>query len=117
MTSSLDRLISAGSPSLSHSIQSAEDISRDSLSNVLASILENKNGFYAFESALLVRPSQAPSASVLDIQSWNSWDLWREAYGETVAGITFFAEDIFGCQFGVRQESVVSFNPETGEIE
>ena len=76
----------------------------------LSEMLIEKNGFYAFESALFVR-------SYDGIQAWNERGLWRESYSGLADGIVFFAEDIFGGQFGIRGEQVVSFDPETADVE
>lgn len=78
-------------------------------------VLNVKNGFYAFENALLFRPLST-SGNVQGIIEWNKADGWRVAYGDLVAGIVFFAEDIFAVQFGVHADGVVSFNPETGAV-
>ncbi|MEU8820878.1 hypothetical protein [Actinoplanes sp. NPDC048796] len=108
MGDALERLITAGSPALApHSPAPGP----------LAALHDRKNGFYAFESALLVRPVSAPAAPVLDVAAWNSRRLWGAVYGATLDGVTFFAEDVFGGQFGLRGDEVVSFNPETGELE
>jgi hypothetical protein len=32
-------------------------------------------------------------------------------------GFLFFAEDIFGCQFALKESQVWTFNPETGEAQ
>lgn len=77
--------------------------------------LSIKNGFYAFESALLFRPLST-CGNVQGVIEWNKADSWRAAYGSLVDGIVFFAEDIFAVQFGVRADGVVSFNPETGAL-
>lgn len=77
--------------------------------------LSIKNGFYAFESALLFRPLST-CGNVLGVIEWNFADGWRAAYGSLVDGIVFFAEDIFAVQFGVGADGVVSFNPETGAL-
>src|SRR5690349_3954919 len=84
---------------------------------LLAPLFERKNGFYAFESALLVRPFGVPVGGVLDIVSWNAWHDWTGIYGDRLNGVVLFAEDLFGGQFGVTRDGVVSFNPESGEVE
>jgi hypothetical protein len=77
----------------------------------LALLLSLKNGFYAFESALHVRPIGGPGG----ILQWNM-EAWRENYGNEVTGLVFFAEDIFGMQFALDREHVTSFDPETGDL-
>lgn len=53
----------------------------------------------------------------MSIEDWNSDALWRGAYGDLAAGLVFFAEDVFGSQFALRHGEVVTFDPETAEIE
>lgn len=81
----------------------------------LASILGEKNGFHAFESALHVFPfNDAPSSFGLD--TWNSGSGWRVEYGELASGCLFFAEDVFGGQFCLKNGRVWQFDPETGGL-
>jgi len=63
--------------------------------------------FY-FESALHVFPV-ASVCSELTFQAWNSLGTWKYAYGGLVDDIMFFAEDIFGDQFGISDDAVVLF--------
>lgn len=78
--------------------------------------LMEKNGFYAFESALHVFPIGA-APPVLDLDSWNSLGLWKETYADLAEGILFFAEDVFGNQFCIRNDVVGSFDAETGSFQ
>lgn len=80
----------------------------------LFEMLSLKNGFYAFESALHVFPIGLKEG-VMDIETWNSYSLWRSCYESLSDGCYFFAEDIFGVQFCTRNNSIYTFNPETGE--
>ena len=78
----------------------------------LAEVLSLRNGFVAFESALLVRGAgDGPH----DLASWNAYPGWRGSYSGLADGIFFFAEDIFGGQFGLTEVAVVAFDPETGD--
>jgi hypothetical protein len=86
------------------------------LGKELAETLNWKNGFYAFESALLVRPLQN-AASPLGLREWNAPELWKGKYVENLADVLFFAEDAFGGQFCIRDQSVCTFDPETGLLE
>lgn len=43
--------------------------------------------------------------------------VWISEYSKLASDYIFFAQDIFGVQFMVYQESIHSFNPETEEIE
>jgi hypothetical protein len=80
----------------------------------LEQLLSVRNGFYSFESALHVFPSES-SATGLGLIEWNSANLWRSEYEDLAEGPLFFAEDVFGCQFCLLQNEVRSFDPETGE--
>lgn len=51
----------------------------------------------------------------MGLRRWNDDHLWRSGYGDLAEGHLFFAEDIFGCQFAIKNETVFSFDPETGE--
>ncbi len=79
-------------------------------------LLTEKNGFYCFESALHVLPSDC-SSNVMNIEEWNSDELWRNEYGGEIEGYLFFAEDVFGLQFALRDGKVYRFDPESGEVE
>jgi hypothetical protein len=105
-------------------------------------LLNERNGFYAFESALHVLPSLClPSTrldsllgtetgsvlvgrdddqgqwpgSRMDLEHWNSELLWRTHFEQATEGLLFFAEDAFGEQFALSEGQVVRFDPETGE--
>lgn len=84
--------------------------------NDLRGVLELRNGFYAFESALHVFTSSAHEQEI-DLAAWNSDGLWREAYADLAANCLFFAEDIFGGQFCVKDGKVQVFDSETGSTE
>ncbi|WP_163505153.1 SMI1/KNR4 family protein [Fodinicola acaciae] len=79
-------------------------------------LLALANGFYAFESALHVFPSGL-GGDHINIETWNGPDLWRGLFQGMADHILFFAEDIFGEQFGIKNNKICSFNPETGETE
>ncbi|MBS1813664.1 MAG: SMI1/KNR4 family protein [Acidobacteria bacterium] len=76
-------------------------------------MLSLKNGFYAFESALHVFPYKS-AEGFMDITLWNASSTWKAFYKDDNLPF-FFAEDVFGFQFGVKDGEVVSFDPETGE--
>ena len=78
-------------------------------------LLQRKNGFYAFESALHLLPLGGPGDQTLE--RWNEGSLWRDAYQDLAEGCFFFAEDLFGGQFAFEDGVVCSFDPETGERE
>jgi hypothetical protein len=82
----------------------------------LEEVLRIKDGFYAFDSALLVRPyinAQKPRGVV----EWNNTNLWKREYDEGLNQALFFAEDVFGGQFCIYQGRVHAFDPETGVFE
>lgn len=84
----------------------------------LVEILLQKNGFYAFESALHVFPLATSCSGINDfsLQQWNASGLWRNYYGNLISGLVFFAEDVFGGQFGFKGREIVYFDPESGEL-
>lgn len=86
------------------------------LSAELTELLATRNGFYACESALHVLPDGATSYGC-NLQEWNDPAGWRREYGGMVDGLVCFAEDVFGGQFAVRGDEIVTFDPETGDIE
>ncbi|WP_035887293.1 hypothetical protein [Franconibacter pulveris] len=59
----------------------------------LVSLLETKNGFYGFESALHLFPLRAEGSEV-DLTSWNQPSLWIDAFNGMASEALFFAEDM-----------------------
>lgn len=118
---SLDKLISIGSPPLSAkphaTLESTVKGSRLRLSEIDL-MLAKKNGFYAFEGALHVFHGQGFYANMneFSLAEWNDAGLWRMEYGDLIGGLFFFAEDVFGVQFAIQDDCIVSFDPESGEI-
>lgn len=78
-------------------------------------MLEAKNGFVAFESALHVFGT-CNVAGDYSIDEWNAQDLWRSHYGDLVDGCFFFAEDVFAMQFAMKDNVIWSFDAETGAL-
>src|ERR1700729_3297265 len=72
-------------------------------------MLERKNGFYAFESALHVFPLTSESVNGSTLAEWNSNALWRNDYGDLTAGLLLFAEDILQDQFCLSRSGVLRF--------
>ncbi len=106
----IGNLIEIGSHSLS---ACAPDIS---VPDVLQNLLAEKNGFYAFENCLHIFPSNSDSEAV-SLEIWNNISTWKFAYNIDFASIVFFAEDVFGNQFGIDGEAIVRFDVESGAIE
>lgn len=119
MTTSIEKLLAISSKSIlekNNLNESAFFSSHGSLGNELRDLLESRNGFYAFESALHVLPF-GNSPEVMDIQTWNKSDLWINFYGNLCNDCLFFAEDLFGGQFCIRNNCINCFDPETGEFD
>lgn len=114
----LNKLLSNASPSLSEYEPEISGELRSlagSLANDLLRMLCRRNGFYAFESALHVFPAHS-SQREIGLDNWNGNALWRGSYGELADGCLFFAEDIFGVQFCIKDNQVNTFDPETGAL-
>jgi hypothetical protein len=86
------------------------------LGEELAEMLERRNGFYAYDSALLVRPLTNLRAP-LGLVQWNAQELWKGRYMEDLVNAFCFAEDVFGGQYCIRQDQVCVLDPETGILE
>ncbi|RZM74389.1 SMI1/KNR4 family protein [Pseudoalteromonas rubra] len=86
------------------------------LAQELEALLNKKNGFFAFESALRVFSSCSSQLSI-GLDDWNSEALWRKDYNGLADGCLFFAEDIFGGQFCIKNGVVCAFDPETAGLE
>lgn len=118
MAENLVRLLSlASEPILGRSSQplSFPLMGIDRLINELSALLSDKNGFYAFESALVVRPMDS-DGNPYGIAQWNLTSSWKKEYKINLSDSIFFAEDIFGIQFCLKKDAVYSFNPETAEF-
>jgi hypothetical protein len=120
MSEETTRLLKLSSAAIVDDLPSVESLKGDFLAaplgRELLELLAERNGFYAFESALFVRPLSF-AGSPLGLVQWNDDNLWRHAYETDFSGVLFFAEDIFGNQFCVRQDGISSFEPETGEFQ
>jgi len=82
---------------------------------LVVTFLSKKNGFFAYESALLVRPLSSRD-SPLGIAEWNEPDLWKDQYEVDLSDHIFFAENIFGEQYSLTSDGIYSFDPELGEV-
>lgn len=119
MMTSLDKLLSIASSRLS---ERGPEISvklrsfAGPLTDDLLRMLRQRNGFYALESALHVFPTHSSSQEIC-LDDWNESTLWRNAYKELADGCLFFAEDIFGGQFCIKDNLIYTFDPETGALD
>jgi hypothetical protein len=78
-------------------------------------MLDRRNGFFCFESALHVFPSRS-GAGVMGLSEWNAADGWRQEYKNLDRGGLFVAEDIFGNQFSILGDLIYTFDAETAEV-
>ena len=53
----------------------------------------------------------------MDLEKWNTPSLWISHYDDMALDTVFFAEGIFGDQFGIKGRQVVRFEAETGLTE
>lgn len=82
----------------------------------LSQLLSVKNGFYAFEFALLVRPVMHAEWP-LGLIEWNLPATWKSEYEGILDDYLCFAEDVFGGQFALGSDAVVAIDPETGDVD
>lgn len=113
MGKALRKLLSLATQSLGTSFASGviveTPVPDDSTLKELYSTLRQRDGFYAFESALHFY-------SMVYLNAWNKSEGWRSLY-DLPDELTFFAEDIFGEQFCLYNSKIYRFNPETGELD
>lgn len=112
----IDKLISISSESLAAKPGVSPEFLGDyPLGPELFHMLEQRNGFYAFEFALHVFPlTSDPEAG---LEGWNAGSLWRNEYEELAEDSLFFAQDILQDQFCLfkKQGGVHRFHAETGQ--
>ena len=104
--------ISAATPDLGWAFDLG--VSRSALAE-LVHVLNRKNGFFAFESALLVMPSVF-DGRVRGLKDWNLSDGWIVSYDRVPKPAVFFAQDAFAGQYGITESAIIGLNPETGEL-
>ncbi|MCB1878412.1 MAG: SMI1/KNR4 family protein [Chromatiales bacterium] len=117
--SSLKELLSSASTSLSeHEPEVSDQLAAlaGSLAVDFLAFLQQRNGFYALESALHVFPSHS-SQQEIGLLDWNENALWRNDYQGLADDCLFFAEDVFGGQFCIKDSKVYTFDPETGALD
>ncbi len=86
------------------------------LTQQLEKILNARNGFFSFESALHLFPSNCLNYSQ-ELMLWNQFDLWKKSYSNLEIEGLFFGEDIFGTQFVIYDNGISKFDPETSDME
>lgn len=92
-----------------------EYIIPEQLKNEYINLLSMRNGFYAFESALLIYPSQN-TKNIIGAYNWNTQFNWHKNYNLSRQKYIFFGSDIFSEQFTLSHKGIEKFNPETGEM-
>jgi hypothetical protein len=86
------------------------------LTQQLEKILNVRNGFFSFESALHLFPSNCLNYPQ-ELLLWNQFDLWKKSYSNLEIEGLFFGEDIFGTQFVIYDNGISKFDPETSDME
>ncbi len=86
------------------------------LVNDLINLLNKRNGFYGFESALHVFPVETVGEEI-GVIAWNDNRLWIDCYDDLARNAIFFAEDVFGGQFCIKDDGIYTFDPETGSFD
>jgi hypothetical protein len=82
----------------------------------LRELLALRNGFFAADSALHVFPA-GTAMQGYDLVGWNAPTLWKVEYKSALDQFVFFAEDIFGTQFGMGHDGhIIKMHVETGEV-
>ena len=95
-------------------INIVEGISKEII-NELFELLIKKNGFFAFESALLILPTER-AGGIPSLQEWNEYNRWKRYYPNLKQSVLFFSQDVFACKFGITSSDIIRFDPETGEV-
>ena len=83
------------------------------LADELTEMLRLKNGFYAYESSLLVRPIRN-ERSPLGLLEWNAPELWKASYSDNLVDVLFFAEDVFAHSIASVKARSVPLSPKLG---
>ena len=120
MKSNLSKLLALASEPISRyrvaPIEIIANYGSHHLVQELSGFLAQRNGFFAYEKALYVRPFDV-SMPEYGLSTWNAQSNWRNAYQGLADNCLFFAEDIFGDQFAIQHGGIVRFKPETGDVE
>lgn len=119
MRSRLDKLLEIAGARLNDSkpsLRAQFEEGAAALAAELLGLLYQKNGFYAFESALHVFPAKS-TPTEMGLDDWNAPGCWRSAFDGMADGCLFFAEDAFGGQFAMKPGGIYQFDPETAAQE
>lgn len=121
MPSAVEKLLSISSEAIVHQLPDFAEVQAvlgawSSLGRELGEVLCIRNGFWVYESSLLVRPFKNQIAP-LGLSEWNEGNLWKNLYAVDLDHVLFFAEDAFGSQYCLKDDTVCFFDPETGLFE
>lgn len=113
--SNLDQLIRISSdPIASRLPQQISQTGGKFIPGDLGLLLNTKNGFLAFESALHIFAS-VDTDTAQGIPYWNGSRGWSIYDDLDLSGYTFFAQDIFGFPYAISDKGIVcKFDPESG---
>lgn len=116
MSSSFDALLGAAGGALGPGFAGAlPDLGGAARTRELEQLLGQRDGFFAFDDALMVLPVNAPIRR-LDLVRLNNGD-WTANYWHRCEGLLFFAADALGDLFALSEDKVVRFASETGVVE
>ncbi|HEX7758036.1 MAG TPA: hypothetical protein VF459_00930 [Caulobacteraceae bacterium] len=116
MTSSLQALLGVAGGALGPGFTGAlPDLGGAERTRELDALLGARDGFFAFDDALVVFPVSAP-ARRLDLARLNNGD-WTATYWHRCEDLLFFAADALGDLFALHGDKVVRFATESGVIE
>ena len=121
MTDHIDNLITHATKALGPNLEPQDinplrDLAYPSNAELL-DMLEKRNGFYAFDDSLHVFP--LGGSHTQELRKWNESEGWKSEYDIDLSDVVFFAEDLFGEQFALRENeaTIFRFDPELGELE
>jgi hypothetical protein len=116
MSSSIEALLATAGGALGPGHAGAlPDLGGASRTRELDALLQARDGFFAFDDALMVLPVAAPIRR-LDLVRLNNGD-WTANYWHRCEGLLFFAADALGDLFALSGDKVVRFASETGLVE
>ena len=116
MSVSLNKLMGKLQPAIDWSGPSQPIPPAAAMPSDLAALLQVHNGVSVFAGGL--RVFGATTSLLHSIAEWNQELLWRFEYKGLCHGLTFFAEDVFGNQFGFTGAGeIFRFHAETGDRE
>ena len=99
----VQKLLSISSPPLAaQPLDEPKTLGVYPLGTELFGVLKERNGFYAFESALHVFPHTTDTASGMSFEEWNSDSLWRNSYEDLAKGLVFLRKMSFRTSFAFR---------------